>query len=1050
MFRQMKCMVLVIMALVISLSAFAQGGQTGVTLSGVVTDSDNEPLPGVAVFVPNTSIASMTDLDGKYSLSLKPGTAYEVQFSYLGMVTEKRTVTLKESQTLNVSMKNDENSLDEVVVNGYFERRKESFAGSATSYSGEQLKEMGNSNLLKSLKNLDASFQITESLENGSNPNAMPNIQLRGQTSFNIQGDYDGNANQPLFILDGFETTLEKIWDLDMGRIQSVTLLKDAAAKAVYGSKAGNGVVVIETIRPKTGEMKVSYKGDLNLEVPDLSGYDLMNASEKLDWEVAHGKYSESQANNSAMWADKLYKANYDAIASGVDTYWLSKPLRTGVGQKHAVTLEGGDSKIRYILGGSYNDVEGVMKGSNRSTFNVNSSLSYSFKNMVFRNLMDFTTNVSKESPYGSFSDYVSLEPYFAPYDEDGNVKKILGYETVSSSGFASPVYNPLYNATLNVKDQSKYQTFTDNFDMDWHINADWRYTAKLSYAKTISGSDVFYPTSHTMFNDYDSTGLADRKGRYTKSDGSSNTISVQTGINWNHSFGKHTFFANATYHLEDVKYASTSVVAEGFGNDQMDDISMAAYYYRDSHPTGSDSHTRELGIIGAFNYSYADRYLVDLSINETGSSIYGSDNHWGTFWSAGAGWNIHKENFFSRDSLVKLLRLRYSIGYTGTQNFNPYQSRAMYEYNSQVYDMRMGAYLLGIPNTGLQWQKIYDNNIGADIALGNFFTGRFEYYIQNTDNMLSDITLPSSTGFNTYKENMGEMKNKGLEAAISITPWRNNEERGWLTFNLSAFHNKNTITKIYDIFKKANDDADNQTNAPAVSYEDKDVVPTEADLLAWRTSVTRPATKYYEGCSMTAIWAVRSVGIDPISGNEMYLDKNGNPTFTYSTDDQVVCGDTNPKVRGNVGMSAGWKGFSMSLSATYKLGGDMYNYTLIDRVENVTGFGNLDRRVAQTWNAVGDNALYRRIDMASSPLETPQTTKPTSRFVQKDNELYFSSLNISYDFYEKDWMKSIGLDRLRLSFYCNDFMRLNSVKVERGTSYPFARTFSFSLNATF
>ncbi len=1013
-----------------------------VTMRGHVFDNEQLALPGATVQTGDGQTVITGD-DGSFAIEVDRNTNTDLTVSFIGMRTKHQTVKSNALTKEVYVVLEEDATIDEVVVNGMFEQRKSSFTGATVSFNKEQLKEVGNQNLLKSLKNLDPSFQMVENLSMGSNPNAMPEIQLRGQTSFNIQGDYSGNQNEPLFILDGFETTLEKVNDLDMNRIESVTLLKDAAAKAIYGSKAGNGVVVIQTIRPKSGEMRISYSGDLNIEAPDLTGYNLMNAQEKFDWEVAHGKYGNWQSMDNPQNADNLYKSVYDAIASGVDTYWLSKPLRTGVGQRHSVSLEGGDAKIRYILGAGYNNVAGVMKGSSRNTLNINSTLSYSYKNMVFRNELLYDRNMSKNSPYGSFSDYVNLEPYFAPYDANGNVKRILGYQTANT---LYPVYNPLYNATLNTKDQSDYTSFTENFEMDWHINDYFRATGKFSYMRQNSGADLFYPASHTMFADYDAAGNSDRKGRYTQTTGTRETLSAQAGLSWNRSFGKHYIFLNGTWNLNSTNQRSTTVVAEGFGNDLMDDISMATYYLHDAAPTGSDAKTREIGLIGAFNYSYADRYLFDASYRASGSSVYGSDNHWGSFWSMGAGWNIHNEAWFPEDLAVKMLKLRYSLGYTGTQNFNPYQARATYQYGGTYYDGRMGALLIALPNTGLKWQKVWDNNLGLDVAIGRWLTLRAEYYTQNTDNMLTDITMPGSTGFTSYKENMGEVQNRGFEVAVGVTPWRDDENRGWLTFTATATRNKNEIKKIYDIFRKSNDDADGLLNGQLPT----DHEPTAEEIAAYKENATKPATKYYEGCSMTAIWGVRSLGIDPITGQELFLDKNGNATYTWNSDDQVVVGDTEAKLRGTLGINAGWYGFTLSAVASYRLGGDLYNTTLISRVEDVNGFGNLDKRVSETWTTVGQDARYRAIEMGQTPNSVINVTQPTSRFVQRNDELYLSSVSVGYDFYRQQWLRRVGLERLRLSFNTSDLLRLSSIKVERGTSYPYARSFSFSVNATF
>ena len=282
-------------------------------LKGMVYDSEMMPLPGASISVVGTNLVSIADEEGRFNIDLPADKKTTVTFSYIGMKTATRTFDGPGKGNIYVSLRND-TQLDDVVVTGMFERRKESFTGSTTTFTKDELLNVGNQNLLSSLKNLDPAFQITDNLDMGSDPNNMPNVKVRGETSFNIQGDYEGNQNQPLFILDGFETTIEKIYDLDMNRIQSVTILKDAAAKAIYGSKAGNGVVVVQTIRPKSGEMRISYNGNLNIEAPDLTGYNMMNAQEKFDWEKAHHKYDGWQAMKGAQAADELYKSVYDAI----------------------------------------------------------------------------------------------------------------------------------------------------------------------------------------------------------------------------------------------------------------------------------------------------------------------------------------------------------------------------------------------------------------------------------------------------------------------------------------------------------------------------------------------------------------------------------------------------------------------------------------------------------------------------------------------------------------------------------------------------------------
>ena len=1006
-------------------------------ITGQVVDVHKNPLPGVTVRIKNTNIGVATDIDGKYSITIADGNETPtLVFSFVGMTTQE--VVYAGKNEINVTLQDEASEIGEVVVTGLFTRRAESFTGAATTFKQEELKRAGNQNLLKSLKNLDPSFQIMENLEFGSDPNRTPEIQMRGQTSFpNLQGEYEGNPNQPLFILDGFETTIEKVYDLDMNRVASVTLLKDAAAKAIYGSKAGNGVVVIETIRPKSGQLTISYTGNLDIEVPDLTGYNLMNAAEKLAFEKERGMYFQgywtaAQKQNY----EELYNKLYDEVLNGVNTYWLSKPLRTGVGHKHSLTLEGGDERMRYQAGVSYNNVAGVMKKSDRNTLNLNTTLSYTYKNMIFRNSLEYTRNWSANSPYGTFDEYTSLNPYWRPYDETGNPIVELG--TIQQESY----YNPLYNATLNTKDDSYYSEVRENFSMDWRINEMFRAVGSFAYTHYQNGSDVFYPASHTKFIGYDDEDMSDRKGNYTKTYGDRNSIQVNLGLNFNKTLGKHLIFANATWNISTNHQITNSYMAEGFGNDHMDDISFAIQYAKNSKPSGSNSKTREIGIIGALNYSYDDRYLFDASIRESASSMYGSDNRWGTFWSLGAGWNVHKEKFLLDNPIVSQLKLRASMGYTGTQNFDPFQARARYEYGDTYYDGSYGAQLLGLPNSALKWQRNMDYNIGMDLALKRFLTLRAEYYIQRTDDLLSDISIPLSMGFTSYKNNLGKIENRGYEFAVAFTPWRNDKKQGWVTVNVTALHNKNKIKEIHDIFKTHND-AENASK----DESSKTNTGTNEEYEEQIEKYTKPSTLYYEGQSMTAIWGMKSLGIDPMTGEEWYLDKDGNRTQTWSSDQQVVIGDTRDKLRGAIGLSAGFKGFVLSVTCSYKFGGDTYNSTLISRVENVTLRSNLDKRILDSWREVGDESPYKAAKNYNSSVNY---TKPTSRFVQKNNELYISSVNLGYDFSDHGWLKKVGLERLKLSFYMNELARFSTLKIERGTSYPFARNYSFSLQATF
>lgn len=999
-----------------------------IKLTGKVVDENNELLPGVAVMIKGTTLGTATDADGKFELTLPSGKDIVLVFSFVGMETQE--VAYLGQKELNVTMRSSVTEMDEVVVNGIFERKAESFTGSATVINREKLLSGGNRNLLQNLRNIDPSFKIVENLEFGSDPNRMPEIQMRGEQSIpDIEGTYSGNPNQPLFILDGFEADMETVFDLDMNRVQTVVLLKDAAAKAIYGSRAANGVVVIETVRPLPGTMRITYKGDLNITVPDLTGYNLCDINEKYEIESQHDIWKDYIGVTPEYLIHRENHLNEikEAIEKGVDTYWLSKPLHVGVGHKHSLYLEGGDERIRYSMNLMYNNISGAMKGSDRNTFTGGFTLSYQYKDLLFRNQFSVTLNRADDSPYGSFSSYTKLNPYWTPYDENGELKKVLG--TIGGGGIVEQqVGNPLYDATLNTKNFSKYTELTNNFYIEWNVLKNLKVTGRLGLTKRQAAREDFYPASHTRFLEYEDEDYF-KRGSYYKNNEESHSISSDINLNYSFLKGVHQLFFNAGWSIREDESESVAFTAVGFPNDKMDFIGFANQFEDDSRPDGSESISREIGVLSAINYSYDDRYLADFSYRANGSSMFGADNKWGHFWSAGIGWNLHHERFLENAKWLNQFKLRASTGYTGSQNFNPYQALATFSYyEDQIYDDWLGSYLLGLPNDRLKWQKTQDWNAGFDMVLFNKLTLRFDYYVTNTKDQLLDITIPPSMGFTSYRENLGSTQNKGVELKLDARLFADADRDFYFNVFFSIAENKNKIKQISNVLQSFNDAQDE-----SLSNED----------LPEGESTWKPVTRYEEGQSLTAIWAVRSLGIDPASGQEMWLTKDGEITTTWSAEDQVVCGDETPKCTGTFGFNFDYKGIFMNTSFYYKMGGQVYNQTLIDRVENANIDYNVDRRIYDAvWTQPDDRVAFR--------FQPFNPVRPSSRFVQDLNELQMSSLSVGYDFKNCDFIYKWGLENLKASFYMDDVFRLSTVKIERGLEYPFARTFSISLQATF
>ncbi|MGM9698209.1 MAG: SusC/RagA family TonB-linked outer membrane protein [Prevotella sp.] len=989
-------------------------------IAGIVRDEFGEPLPGATVTSTGASqsreiSAVVTDMNGHFKLTVA-GDARQLEVSYVGFETKK--VALTADNSYDISLQPDSKTIDEVVVTGVFTRKANTFTGAVTTIKGDDLKRVGNANVLQSLKNIDPSFMQVENLGMGSDPNSLPDFQMRGASTISgVQGEYASSANQPLFILDGFETELTKIMDLDMNQVESVTTLKDATAKAIYGSKAANGVIVIETKKPESGRLRVTYTGNVSIEVPDLTSYDLCNAAEKLEVERLAGLYTSDNAV-SQIGLEKAYSEKLREVLAGVNTDWLAQPVRTGVGTKHSLYIEGGDKAMQYGVNLSYNNIEGAMKGSNRNTFSGGITLSYRVKDFIFRNKLTIDYNSSNNSPYGTFDQYYRMNPYSRLYDTTGNY--IRTYDYTNNSGETAQYTNPLYNTTLNTIDNSTYTNITNDFYMEWQILESLKMTGRFGIVRKTTTADIFKPANHT---DFVSTTDEFRRGSYSQSNGKHTDISADLGLQWSKQIEKHLVFLNGQLSMADNSYNTVGVMAEGFPNDFMDDISFAVQYAKNSKPTGTEGISRNCGGLLSVNYSFDERYLFDANYRLMGSSEAGAKNRWGSFWSVGGGWNAHNEKFLKTVKWINRLKLRASYGYTGSQGFSSYDALPTFVYYSNLsYNGYIGSYVKGLANEYLRWQEKYDTNVGVDFNLfNNRLSGRFDYYIATTKGMVTNVTVPYTTGFTTYVDNLGETENKGFEAYLNYKVFDGG--RDYINVFGSVAHNKNKLKKISNSLRAWNE------------AKDKDMM---------ENGTTSPSVKYYEGCSMTAIWAVPSLGIDPQNGKEIFVKKDGTVTYDYDIADQVVCGDTQPKFNGNFGINGEINGWGWNVTMNYKWGGQIYNQTLVDKVENAKLQYNVDRRVlTDRWQNPGDMALYKAIGDQS-------VTYPTSRFVQDYNTFTLSSLTLYYDFRNCRWVKDSFLERLKVSAYTNDLFVISSVKTERGTSYPYARSFSLSAQVTF
>lgn len=996
------------------------------TITGTVTGEDGEPLPGVTILLKsNPKHGTSTDIDGRYNFPIPKGTKSPVLvYSFVGM--EPKELAVRKSSTMNVTLRENPETLHDVVVTGIFRRNKELATGASTTLSAKELKQVGNQNLLQSLRTLDPSIKLVDNNLAGSNPNALPEVELRGANGItDLDANYTGNPNQPLFILDGFETTLQRVMDMDPNRVASITILKDASAAALYGSRSANGVIVIETLAPEGGRIRVNYAGDYAVVTPDLSDYDMLSAREKLQLQVDAGHFDATDNTNYNILQD-YYQRLKRNVEEGVNTDWLAQPVHTVFEHRHNVRLEGGDNTVRYSINLTARNAPGVMKGSGRTGYEGGMFLSYRVKGLIFKNDLQLTYNDADNSPYGKFSTYVAMNPYQRPTDADGRLVK--QFDKNAPRYFTGYNNNPLYDAGLNITDSEDYFNFVNNFSLEWNITDFLTLMARVSITRQTGETNYFLPAQHSSFADMGDP-VTDpeeymRRGSFTW--GTSKMFSVLGDINlrYGQSFGKHSLYAVMGVNVSQTTAETRTVRAEGFPSQNMVDISFAKQYYKDSRPTSTYNINRLAGLLLTANYAYDSKYLLDASLKYDGSSQFGANQRYAPVWSVGAGWNIHKEAFLE-GGVFSQLKLRGSYGVTAAQNFSPYQAICRYQYNiAHQYAGIIPATMMGLGNNDLKWQQTKVINGGTDIGLFNdrlSFT--FDIYKRRTTNLLASVTVAPSLGFPSYTENIGETENNGYEFSLRYMFLRDVSRRLYWSVNFSGNHNSNKITKISNAMKKRNED-----------IIDK----------AYREGTTTPLLLYEEGNSVTSIYAVRSLGIDPSNGQEMYLTKNGIKTYTWNSADQVCVGDTRPDMEGVFGTSINWGDFSFSANFRYSFGGQVYNTTLADRVENANLYQNVDRRVYdQRWRKPGDVTMFKDVKDTSR-------TRQTSRFVQDNDYISCESISLGYDITSRKVLGFIGAERLRVTGYLNDIFRWSTVKQERGLDYPFARRYAFSLNVSF
>lgn len=913
-------------------------------------------------------------------------------------------------------------------------------SGTAIQISGDDLRNVSRLSLLEGLRFYVPSLQVSQNYAEGSNPNILPEISFRGSSSFPVSpailstnsssglqvnpsaGDYRAYntslPNTPVILLDGIQVSLQTVQDIDLNRIKNVSIFRDAVSTASFGMQGGSSIIALQTTRPES-KFQVSFSEQLSIAQADLSSFQRLTAKQKLDIDKASGLFDGDLSS--------LYQNRYtQAYDKGTNTDWLSVPLRHSISAKHSLNLSAGNEDVVYGVNASYNDIQGVMKGSYRKNLDLGAYFGGRIGTVSFNNQFSYLGVDAANSPYGTFDQYLLMNPYWEAVDPyTGKYQKIV--EQYTLNGKEVTFKNPAFNSTLSTTDQSQYTRFTDLMNLSWTIGAGFQLNGMASINRQGDEKNHFLPPNHTAFADVSSDNLF-KRGLYSYVSNSFTDVQGGVRLQYENTFGPHHLSANVGQRISQTSSESEGVEVGGFAVDRLADISFGNAYTI-SKPISGKIKSRYAASFANAQYDYADRYLVDVS----GSlDYYSGISKEAVYMGLGLGWNIHREEFLKTQEWINTLKIRASIGTSGNQGFLTYLNRTTYDYYTDkqyiptgsgtgTIGIGLGAYLTGKGNPDLKAPKTFKQDVSLE---AQFFNKRLSFaatlYKQVTKDMILPLEAMQYTGFQnfSYSINAGEIENTGLELGLSARLIDRVQSNFKLDLITNAFHGTNKITQSASYLTQFN-----QMNNSAVEQ-------------------VNPTPQYVVGYSPYAIWAVPSLGIDAQTGNEIFLKKDGSKTTVWDSNDKVFAGNMTPTWNGGMGLDLSYGRFSFVTFWQATLGAKIYNTTRAT-IENAGINDNLDGRALTDarWVMGKADAVYKAL--YHSP------TYATTRLVETNNTLRCSTISLGYllpqQLAEKCKAKNIGV-KLML----NNAFELGGADMQVGLRYPLQRNYSFILNATF
>ena len=978
--------------------------QTGKIKGTIVDSKTGEPVIGASVKVKGTKLAAVTDLNGEFELNTHANAT--LQISYVGF----KETEVKASNGMKISLEEDTESLEEVVVVGYGTQKKESLTGAMANIKGEKLKDITSATVENMLNGKVSGVYVAPG---SGRPGSTGAIIIRGQTSIN-------GATAPLWVVDGVIVG-NSAGDLNPDDIETMTVLKDAASTAIYGSEGANGVVVVTTKQAKHEKMSISLSAKAGLSTLNRGNLEMMDGAEFYDY---YKSFQNVESVNFPRWNEDLRNSNFD---------WFKLAKKTGSTQDYNLTLNGGSENIQSMFTLGYFKEEGAVKGYDMNRYSTRIKVVYKpYEWLTIKpNISGSRTN-DKDKQYSVGAMY-SMMPWDSPYDEEGNLVP----------NYYSGWVNSKATNYLNDLAAGDYSTST-TYDLSGGLDFDIQIAPWLTFS-SVNNYSYYNSQTHGYYDPKSSSGEG-VNGRTTEYNYVSTRRYTNQLLRFKKSWGKHNVNALLAYEFNDYEMKYTDVYATGFISG-FEDFMTAA---KPEMATGYRTAWAKQSYFTQWRYDYDSRYYGELSLRRDGRSNFGSNNRYGNFFSVSGAWNINNESWFKAD-WVDQLKLRAAFGSVGNVPTSLYPSYSLYSVGA-TYNENPGALISQIGNKDLTWEKTYTTGVGVDASFWqNRLHATLDYYIKNTSNILYQVPVTGLVGVTSIWKNIGKMRNTGIELTVGGDIIRTKDLTWNVTANIS--HNSNELRDLY----KQRDANGNYVVKPVLISDGTSIAGTAQRIL----EIGEPVDTYY-----MKEWA----GVNPEDGKPQWYmdDANGNKVVTdsYSKASYYKCGKASPDVYGSFSTSLFYKNFDLQANFGYSLGGQIYSYYRQEFDSDGAYAGDRNQMKLQKgwsrWEKPGDIATHPRAMYNNQD----KGNLASSRYLESSDYLKLRSLTLGYNFD----LKKYGIQTLRLSisgenlFTITDYSGVDpelpagtndkgvlSVTNTGGTSvYPAVRKFMLGVNLTF